>query len=208
MNFCLQYNWSNAFYVANIDSKALSVYQPSTLHSLESTGNIKSRIIKHISLQSLNSIPNIFHVNISTFWFQFRGTFSRYIPCFKRNSIRTQRKSLDFKLKVISIKNATQDDDKEEHYRSSKSQSFGTQTPREWESNGISNGIGISISKDEVDYIMAEVDRKIMMISQNISTIDSQCCKMSSSYENKPKNSDWFENVIMSKYFIRFHHFL
>ena len=136
------------------------------------------------------------------FWFQFRGTFSRYIPCFKRNSIRTQRKSLNFKLKVISSKNATlDDDDKEGHYRSSKSQSFGTQTPREWESNGISNEIGISISK-------AEVDRKVMMISQNISTIDSQCCTVSSLYENKPKNSDWFENVIKSKYFIRFHNSL
>ena len=127
-----------------------------------------------------------------SFYIQFRGTFSRYIPCFKKNTIRTQRKSLNFKLKVISSKNATLDDDKEEHYRSLKSQSFGTQTPREWESNGISNAISKS-----------EVDRKIMMISQNISTLDSQCCIVSSLYENKPKNTEWFENVIMSKYSIR-----
>ena len=79
MNFCLQYNWSNAFYVANIDSKALSVYQPSTLHSLESTGNIKSRIIKHISLQSLNQFPKHSMLIYLLFGFsfeeRFRGTF-------------------------------------------------------------------------------------------------------------------------------------
>ena len=97
----------------------------------------------------------------------------RYIPCRKRSQFRTQRNS---------VKN---------------SQSFGTQTPREWESNGVTNAISNT-----------EVDRNIQMINQHISISGDNCCIVSSSYWNKPRNDLWLENVLSSKFIYDFINFV
>ena len=125
----------------------------------------------------------------------------RYIPCRKRSQFRTQRKPFIFKLKVIPNKNPNPDDDATEDHRTSRrnsrSQSFGTQTPREWESNGVTNAISNS-----------ELERNIQMINQHISISGDNCCIVSSSYWNKPRNNVWLENVLLSKFIYGFINFV
>ena len=125
----------------------------------------------------------------------------RYIPCRKRSQFRAQRKPFIFKLKVIPNKNPNPDDEGREDHRASRrnsrSQSFGTQTPREWESNGVTNAISNS-----------ELERNIQMINQHISISGDNCCIVSSSYWNKPRNNVWLENVLLSKFIFGFINFV